>query len=66
MTKIDNVFEDFENTDDDVYFDPDQSSIVPEGTYPATIVNLKKFNTITQKVTKPLFISLYIELMMAS
>jgi len=49
MTKIDNVFEDFENTDDDVYFDPDQSSIVPEGTYPATIVNLKKFNTITQK-----------------
>lgn len=49
MTDIDNVFDEFESTDDDVYYDPDQSSIVPEGTYPAKIVNLKKFNTVTQK-----------------
>ena len=49
MTDIDNVFDEFESNDDDVYYDPDQSSIVPEGTYPAKIVNLKKFNIVTQK-----------------
>ena len=37
MTDIDNVFDEFESTDDDIYYDPDQSSIVPEGTYPAKI-----------------------------
>jgi len=38
MTNINELLDDFD--DDDVYYDPNISSLVPEGTYPARIVGL--------------------------
>jgi len=60
MTDIKDAFDEFESEDDGVYFDPTQSSIVPEGTYPAKIINLKSFKITTRRgndatVFKPVY-----------
>tara|TARA_R110002167_G_C12437869_1_gene630527 strand:- start:115 stop:669 length:555 start_codon:yes stop_codon:yes gene_type:complete len=36
--RVDNLLDDFE--DEDVYYDPQMSTLVPEGSYPATITGL--------------------------
>ena len=45
MSDIDKLLDDFD--DEDVYYDPEMSTIIPEGSYPAKIIGLysKKITT---------------------
>jgi hypothetical protein len=45
MSQVDELLDNFD--DEDVYYDPQMSTLIPEGSYPATIVDLysKKINT---------------------
>ena len=45
MSNVDNLLDDFD--DEDVYYDPQMSTLIPEGSYPASITGLysKKIKT---------------------
>lgn len=47
MTSVDEVLDDFE--DDDVYYDPEQSITIEEGTYPARVTGLDRHKIKTKR-----------------
>ena len=47
MSNVDDLLDDFE--DEDVYYDPQMSALVPEGSYPATITGLYSKRIKTQR-----------------
>ena len=42
MGTVDTILSEFVDDDDNVYYDPEDDSYIPEGTYPANVIRVDK------------------------
>ena len=48
MGTVDTILSEFVDDDDNVYYDPEDDSYIPEGTYPANVIRVDKQSIVTR------------------